>query len=105
MVSHESALDLLGLSDAVPEMVHLTVPRSKRYHIGNGEVIVHTTMRPIRRTDAVIRDGMRVTGPVRSIIDSAEVGMAPEQIVRAADQALERGVATRLKLLAAARAE
>src|SRR5271155_2946647 len=31
VVSHESALDILGLSDVVPEVVHLTVPRAKRY--------------------------------------------------------------------------
>src|SRR5919202_4674544 len=29
VVSHESALDLLGLSDVVPDVVHLTVRRSK----------------------------------------------------------------------------
>src|SRR5258708_26776802 len=31
VVSHESALDILGLSDVVPDIVHLTLPRSKRY--------------------------------------------------------------------------
>src|SRR5690242_4300023 len=31
VVSHASALDLLGLSDVVPDLVHLTVPRSKRH--------------------------------------------------------------------------
>src|SRR5712691_1895997 len=28
VVSHESALDLLGLSDVIPDRIHLTVPRS-----------------------------------------------------------------------------
>jgi hypothetical protein len=31
VVSHQSALDILGLSDVVPEVVDLTVPRAKRY--------------------------------------------------------------------------
>ena len=30
VVSHESALDLLDLSDVSPDRVHLTVPRSRR---------------------------------------------------------------------------
>src|SRR5260370_22623138 len=31
VVSHESALDLHELSDVIPDAVHLTVPRSRRY--------------------------------------------------------------------------
>jgi predicted transcriptional regulator of viral defense system len=30
VVSHESALDLLDLSDVIPDTAHLTVPRSRR---------------------------------------------------------------------------
>src|SRR5271166_5325685 len=43
VVSHESALDILGLSDVVPEVVHLTVPRAKRYRTASRGVAVHTT--------------------------------------------------------------
>jgi predicted transcriptional regulator of viral defense system len=104
VVSHESALDLLGLSDVVPEAVHLTVPRSKRYRTTTAGVAVHTTTRRIGKSDVVVREGVRVTGPVRSIVDSAEAGTAPEQIRAAVGQALDRGIATRSKLLGAARA-
>jgi hypothetical protein len=88
----------------VPEVAHLTVPRSKRYRTASEGVALHTTSRRIGRSDVVVHEGIRVTGPVRSIVDSAEAGIAPEQIIRAAHQALDRGMATRSKLLAAARA-
>lgn len=94
VVSHESALDILGLSDVVPERVHLTVPRSKRYRPTAPGVAIHTTTRLLIATDVVTRDGLRVTSPARSIVDAAESGTAPEQVVLAARQAIERGLTT-----------
>jgi predicted transcriptional regulator of viral defense system len=104
VVSHQSALDILGLSDVVPEVVDLTVPRAKRYRSTSRGVSIHTTMRPLGKSDVVIRDGVRLTAPVRSIVDAAETGTAPEQIMAAINQALDRGMATEPKLLAAAKA-
>jgi predicted transcriptional regulator of viral defense system len=104
VVSHESALDILGLSDVVPEVVHLTVPRSRRYRTASRGVAVHTTTRRVGRSDIVVREGIQVTGPVRSIVDAAETGSAPEQIMAAVGQALDRGIATRRNLLDAAKA-
>jgi predicted transcriptional regulator of viral defense system len=102
VVSHDSALDLLGLSDVVPEVVHITVPRSKRYRPAAPGVRVHTTTRKMVPSDVVVRDGIRVTAPARSILDAAEAGTAPEQVIAAAVQAVEQGLATRQQLLAAA---
>lgn len=103
VVSHESALDILGLSDIVPEVIHLTVPRSKRYRPASPGVAVHTTTRPIVAADVVVRDGVKVSAPARAIVDAAESGTAPEQIVAAVAQAIERGMATESQLLKAAR--
>jgi predicted transcriptional regulator of viral defense system len=102
VVSHESALELLGLSDVVPEAVHVAVPRSKRYRPGAPGVRIHTTTRELTPADVVVRDGMRVTSPVRSILDAAETGTAPEQVIAAVTQAVDRGMTTELLLLAAA---
>ncbi len=102
VVSHDSALDLLGLSDVVPEVVHVTVPRSKRYRPAAPGVRVHTTTREMVPSDVVVREGIRVTAPVRAILDAAEAGTAPEQVIAAAVQAIEQGLATRQQLLAAA---
>jgi predicted transcriptional regulator of viral defense system len=103
LVSHESALDILGLSDVVPDLVHLTVPRAKRYRSASPRVAIHTTTRRLDKSDVVVRDGIRLTAAARSIIDAAEAGTAPEQIVAAIGQALDRGMATESKLRAAAR--
>ena len=103
VVSHESALDILGLSDVVPEVVHLTVPRTRRYRAASPGVAIHTTVRRLDKSDVVVRDGVRLTAAARSIIDAGEAGTAPEQIVAAITQALDRGMATESKLLGAAR--
>lgn len=103
VVSHESALDILGLSDVVPASVHLTVPRSKRYRSTSPGVTIHTTTRSLSPTDVVSRDGIPITSPARSIVDAAEAGTAPEQVVKAAREATERGLATADQLRAAAR--
>jgi predicted transcriptional regulator of viral defense system len=102
VVSHESALDVLELSDVIPDAVHLTVPRSRRSRRRVPGVRVHTTNRPFRPGDVVVRDGLRVTAPERSIVDAAEAGTAPDQIVAAVADALGRGMTTASRLLAAA---
>lgn len=103
LVSHESALDILGLSDVVPERVHVTVPRSRRYRPTSPGVAIHTTTRPLSAGDVVTRDGILVTSPARSIVDAADAGTAPEQVVKAAREAIERGLATTGQLRAVAR--
>lgn len=94
VVSHESALDLLSLSDVIPDAVHLTVPRSRRNLPSIPGVKIHTTIRPVRPVDRVVRGGIVATSAARSILDAAEGGIAPEQIEMAVIQAIERGLAT-----------
>ncbi len=103
VVSHESALELHGLSDVLPNMVHLLVSRSDRGLNPPQGTALHTTKAGLRRSEVVIREGMRVTAPARSIIDAAAAGTAPEQIEMAVRQALEQGLVTRRSLLARAR--
>ncbi|MGH7151513.1 MAG: type IV toxin-antitoxin system AbiEi family antitoxin domain-containing protein [Planctomycetota bacterium] len=105
VVSHESALDLLELCDVVPRRIHLTVPRSRRYRTAPAGVTLHTTSRPFARDDLLVREGVRITSPVRSIVDSAASGTSPDQILRSVREALDRRLATRSRLLAAARAK
>jgi len=94
VISHESALELLDLSDVVPSAVHLTIPREKRYLSRMPDTIVHTTVEPLTRRDTVVREGIRLTTPARSIVDAAEWGTAPEQIVMAVRQAIDRRMTT-----------
>jgi predicted transcriptional regulator of viral defense system len=94
VVSHESALDLLDLSDVIPDAAHLTVPRTRRNLPWLPGVKIHTTVRPLRPSDRTYRDGMVVTSPTRTILDAAAAGTAPDQIELAVLQAAERGLAT-----------
>jgi predicted transcriptional regulator of viral defense system len=98
VVSHESALDLLGLSDAIPDAVHLIVPRSKRNLPGLPGTNIHTTCRQLRPGERITRDGVSLTSATRTILDAAEAGTAPEQIEMAVLQAIERGLATEQQL-------
>lgn len=98
VVSHESALDILDLSDVVPDAVHLTVPRSRRNLPTISGAKIHTSSRTIRSDEVAIRDGMSVTSAARSILDAAEAGTSPEQIEMAVAQAVERGLITPRRL-------
>lgn len=103
VVSHESALDLLELSDVIPNATHLTVPRSKRHHPDIPGLKIHTTSRPFAELDRVERDGILLTSATRTILDAAEAGTAPDQIEMAIQQALDRGMTTAHMLLEGAR--
>ncbi len=103
VVSHETALELLGLSNVIPNAVHLTVPRSKRHLPSLRGVVIHTTTRQIGSRDVVTRDGIRLTDASRSIVDSAEAGTAPEQIELAIKQAIDSGFSTPQRLTTTAR--
>ena len=92
VVSHDSALDLLGLSDVIPDAVHLTVPRARRKFRPLPGTVVHTTTRPLRPGDVTEREGIRLTAPARTILDAAQDGTGPEQIELAVHQAAERGL-------------
>jgi predicted transcriptional regulator of viral defense system len=92
VVSHDSALDLLDLSDVIPDAVHLTVPRARRKFRPLPGTVVHTTTRPFGTGDLTEREGIRLTAPARTILDAAEIGVGPEQIELAIRQATERGL-------------
>ena len=95
VVSHERALELLGLSDVIPDAVHLTVPRSRRNLRSLAGTRVHTSSRPIPPSDRTVLNGVTLTTATRSILDAAETGTATEQVALAIIQAVERGLATR----------
>jgi predicted transcriptional regulator of viral defense system len=93
-VSHETALDLLDLSDVTPNSIHLSVPRARRGLNPPPGVTVHTLRRPLQPTEVTTVDGIRLTTAPRTIVDAAEAGTGPEQIELAVAQALRRGLAT-----------
>jgi len=96
IVSHESALALLELSDNVPDEVHLLVPRRHRGLRRPTGVVIHTHADD-EEIATVWRDGMRLTAPARTLVDVAGE-LQPEQAAMAAQQALSLGLLTRGQL-------
>ena len=98
VVSHESALELHGLSDVLPHAIHLTLPRSERGQRRRTGVRLHTLNRPPTKAEVRTVEGLPVTSPERTIVDALETGAQPEQIEMAIGQALERGLTTPRRL-------
>jgi predicted transcriptional regulator of viral defense system len=95
--SHESALALLDLSDAIPDRVHLLIPRRHRGLRRPPGVVIHT--RPDdEKIVTVWRNGMPLTAPARTLVDVADQ-LQPEQAAMAIEQALSRGLLTTRQLL------
>lgn len=91
VVSHESALEVLGLSDIIPHKIELTIPRDQRYRKPPEGITVHTSIHPIQREDIVYRDGLPTTSPARTIVDVTESGTSLEHVEVAVEQALNQG--------------
>lgn len=92
VLTHESALALLELSDNIPDAVHLLVARRHRGMRARPGVAIHT--RPDdEQVSTVWRDGLTLTAPARTLVDVVD-SLQPEQAEVAVRQALERGLAT-----------
>lgn len=96
VASHETALRLHGLSDLMPERVHLSVPKGFRKRPPRG-VVLHKA--DLADGDVEARDGFAVTTPLRTILDIARSReTSPEHLESAVREAVMRGL-VRLKLL------
>jgi len=95
VVSHHTALSLHGLSDVLPARVHLTLPevwRRRRLRVPAGIVLHHADVALDERTWF---DSVPATSASRTLNDCAKIGLSPELLRQAAQQALRRGLVTR----------
>jgi predicted transcriptional regulator of viral defense system len=100
IVSDETALALHELSDVLARRVHLTVPRTFRKPAPDG-CALHTAS--LANTEIEQREGYSITTPLRTLIDAATgETVSGEQLARAIDDALQRGLVRRSKLESAA---
>jgi predicted transcriptional regulator of viral defense system len=98
VVSHQTALSLHGLSDALPAQVHLTLPeawRRRRFRVPAGVVLHHADVAPEERSWF---GPVPTTSASRTLPDCAQSGLSPELLRQAAQQALRRGLVTRGEL-------
>lgn len=101
--SHQTALALHGLSDALPARAHLTLPaawRRRRLTVPE-DVLLHFADLP-DETRAWVGP-VPVTTPARALNECADDGFAPDLLRQAAEQALTRGLVTRAELPQVAR--
>jgi predicted transcriptional regulator of viral defense system len=91
--SHETALAIHGISDAMPASIHVTVSRPFRGH-QPGVIIHHATLDEGERE---IRDSVPVTTIPRTLKDAA-TSSDPTLVSQAVQQAVTRGVLSRRQL-------
>ena len=99
VVSHQSALTLHGLSDALPSHIHLTLPdawRLRRLRVPSDVVLHHADVPPGDRTWF---GAVPTTNPRRSLNDCAKDGLSPDLVRQAAWQAIHRGLVTKRELV------
>lgn len=96
--SHATALSLHELSDVMPAKLHMTVPPGFRRMAALPEVLRLHRARRVER-DVQTIDGVRVTTPIRTLLDViAEGAIAQELLAQAVDEALRRGMIRRRQL-------
>jgi predicted transcriptional regulator of viral defense system len=96
--SHQTALSLYDLSDVMPAKLHMTVPKSFRRNSEIPHVLVlHFAY--LRQSDIGAVHGVRVTKPMRTILDLLESGEIPPATLRQVlREALRRGLIRRTEI-------
>lgn len=96
IVSHETALALHDISDAMPSKVHMSVPRSFRKEPLFGLVLHRIGNRNgFSKTDIEDHGGFLVTNPARTILDVAnDPTISPEHLENGIKDALDKGLLT-----------
>lgn len=92
--SHETALALHDLSDALPARRHMTLPgswKTRRLRIPRGLVLHHADL---RKKDRTWSGSLPVTSPIRTLHDCAEAHVAPDLLRQAVRDGLARGLFT-----------
>ena len=85
VASHDTALAIYGLADAMPAVIHISVPR--RFRGSRPGVLIHRAQLPV--DDVTVRDGIPVTTPLRTILDAVS---DPSVAAAAAEDAIQRGL-------------
>lgn len=87
--SHDTALELYGVSDVLPRTVHITVPPGSGLKPRPGYTIHRSAIGPAER---VLRDGVWVTSFARTLADCAKGGTDPDQLLAAFVEGHERAL-------------
>ncbi len=96
--SHATALSIHDISDAAPDKLHLTVPRTfRRFHEPPAILILHKA--DLAEEEIEARRGYAVTTPLRTLRDvAADQANTDELITQAVRDALRAGLVSRTAL-------
>jgi predicted transcriptional regulator of viral defense system len=101
--SHQTALSLHDLSDVMPAKLHMTVPKGFRRNSEIPRVLV-LHLADLPQSDIGEANGVRVTKPMRTILDLLECGEVPPATLRQAlREGLRRGLIRRSEIAEARR--
>jgi len=92
--SHETALVLHRLSDALPAAAHLTLPAAwtrRRLRVPAG-VLLH--FGDIDESDRTWAEAVPTTHAARTVVDCAEASVSPELVGQAVQEGMRRGLFT-----------
>jgi predicted transcriptional regulator of viral defense system len=90
--SHQTALSLYDLSDVMPAKLHMTVPKSFRRNSEIPRVLI-LYFADLPNNDIGATHGVRVTTPMRTMLDLIEGGeMPPATLREALREGLRRGL-------------
>jgi len=96
--SHETSLAIHDLTDLNPGKLHMTVPQNFRRNSRIPEVLV-LHYGDISSAETVQMYGVRVTSPLRTIIDIIMEGyLSNDMVTQAIDEMIQRGVVTKRAL-------
>jgi predicted transcriptional regulator of viral defense system len=96
--SHDTALSLHELSDLMPSKLHMTVPKAFRRTSESPEILVLHRAH-LDPNDVQEIHGVRVTRPLRTIVDLLKAGHVDRsQLKQAVDEAIRRGLVGRWEI-------
>ena len=98
VVSHESALQLHDLADALPARVHLTLPAAdagRRLRIPTNVAVAYAD---VPASDVVQHGPVPVTSALHTLRDCVAARVTPEWLQQAVERGLRRGLFTRANL-------
>ncbi len=90
VLSHQSALELLGLSDVNPAKIHITLPRGFRVRrqVPNQYELHHSDLGP---QDTTVVEGIPVTTAARTIRDCHKTHLGPDLLRQAIEDGRRTG--------------
>jgi predicted transcriptional regulator of viral defense system len=91
VLSHQTALELHGLSDVNPSKIHLTVPRAHRVQrtVPAGYMLHREDL---ASEDVTAHDGIPIVMPTRAVLQTHAAGLGPALIAQAIQDGRGKGL-------------